>query len=60
MPMKATDKQFSLRLPIAMYEEIETEAKKQERSVNFLILQAIKEWLEQNKAQQAIYGAKLK
>lgn len=45
MPVKATDKVFSLRLPIDAYEILHTEAKKQKRSVNAEILLAIEEHL---------------
>jgi hypothetical protein len=41
MPVKATDKVFSLRLPINIYEILEVEAKKEKRSVNAEILIAI-------------------
>lgn len=43
MPMKATDKVFPLRLPIEMYEFFKEQAEKNERSVNYEILTALKE-----------------
>lgn len=55
MPVKSTDKVFSLRLPITMYEFLEVEARKQERSVNAEILVAIKKHmadLEKNKIEK--------
>ena len=46
MPVKATDKVFSLRLPATMYEKLEKEAKKNKRSVNTEILIAIEDRVE--------------
>lgn len=48
MPMKATDKVFSLRLPIAIYEALEAESKKYRRSVNTEILIAIDKHLAES------------
>lgn len=52
MPMKSTDKPFLLRLPISMYESLEIEGRIRERSVNFLILEAIKEYQNKNESQR--------
>lgn len=41
MPVKVTDKVFSLRLPITVYELLQAESKKYKRSVNAEILVAI-------------------
>ena len=48
MPMKVTDKVFSLRLPIATYEALEAESKKYRRSVNTEILIAIDKHLAES------------
>lgn len=45
MPVKATDKVFSLRLPIEIYDTLHQESKRNERSVNSEILLAIKKHL---------------
>lgn len=45
MPVKSTDKVFSLRLPISVYGTLETEAKRNKRSVNSEILLAIEKHL---------------
>lgn len=50
MPMKATDKAFLLRLPIDMYEFLKELANKDERSVNYEILVAIKDYQEKTEA----------
>lgn len=45
MPIKSTDKTFSLRLPIDWYNRLEVNAKKEKRSVNAEILIAIEKHL---------------
>lgn len=46
MPVKATDKVFSLRLPIFIYELLQEEARKNKRSVNAEILLSIEEHIK--------------
>lgn len=43
MPMKATDKVFPLRLPIALYEYFKEQARDNKRSVNAEALIALEE-----------------
>lgn len=43
MPMKATDKVFSFRVPVDLYEFFKEQSVKNERSVNSEFLLAIKE-----------------
>lgn len=43
MPMKATDKVFSFRLPVDLYEFFKEQSRKTERSVNSEFLLALKE-----------------
>lgn len=55
MPMKATDKVFPLRLPIEMYEFFKEQAQKDDRSVNYEILLALKDRKDKlEKAQKII------
>lgn len=45
MPVKQTDKTFTLRIDVALYERIAQKAKREKRSVNAEILMAIEEHL---------------
>lgn len=46
MPVKITDKVFSLRLPISMYEFLDQVAKQNKRSVNSEVLLAIEKHID--------------
>ncbi len=51
MPMKSTDKAFTLRLPDDLYEAMQLLAKENERSMNGEIILAIKKHLAEQQEQ---------
>lgn len=46
MPIKKSDKVFSLRLPVTMYDYLKEQAEKQKRSVNAEILIALEQYID--------------